>query len=160
MRQQFSVCLLITLALAGCSHKQAPMVKPSAPPTRAYWNRAPLADNAFAPLPLGTVKPRGWLKRQLRIQADGLTGHLDEFWEDLGPNSGWLGGTGERWERGPYYLDGLVPLAYLLEDEALIAKAKEWVDWTLEHQRDDGAIRAPRNQGKIQRVWQAEDGWW
>ena len=47
------------------------------------------------------IKPRGWLRDQLQIQADGLTGHLDEFWEDVGPNSGWLGGSGERWERGP-----------------------------------------------------------
>ena len=64
-------------------------------------------------LPLGAIKPAGWLARQLRIQANGMSGHLDEFWPDVGPNSGWLGGTGESWERGPYFLDGLVPLAYL-----------------------------------------------
>ncbi len=108
-------------------------------------NRAPLQPNAFDPLPLTQVKPAGWLLDQLRIQADGLTGHLDEFWPDLGPNSGWLGGTGESWERGPYYLDGLVPLAFLTGDAGLMAKAKRWVDWTLEHQQPDGWLGPRKN---------------
>ncbi len=103
-------------------------------------NRAPLQANAFNLLPLGSVKPTGWLLRELQIQANGLSGHLDDFWPDVGPNSGWLGGTGESWERGPYFLDGLVPLAFLTGDERLIAKAKKWVDWTLEHQQADGWI--------------------
>jgi hypothetical protein len=91
-------------------------------------------------LPLTSVKPKGWLARQLQVQADGLTGHLDEFWSDVGPNSAWLGGTGESWERGPYWLDGLVPLAYLINDGRLIAKARKWVSWTLDHQQDSGQI--------------------
>src|SRR5579862_83468 len=103
-------------------------------------NRAPLETTPLTPLPLGAVKPAGWLERQLRIQADGLTGHLEEFWPDLGANSGWLGGSGESWERGPYYLDGLVPLAYELNDAALQARVRKWMDWTLDHQRHDGAI--------------------
>jgi hypothetical protein len=86
-----------------------------------------LAATALRPLPLGQVLPAGWLQRQLRIQADGLSGHLDEFWPDVGANSGWLGGTGESWERGPYFLDGLLPLAYLLDDEVLKAKAQKFV---------------------------------
>ncbi|RXH57347.1 hypothetical protein [Granulicella sibirica] len=43
-----------------------------------------LADGTFRPLPLGEVKPLGWLQRQLRVQADGMGGHLDEFWPDVG----------------------------------------------------------------------------
>ncbi|MEW5976975.1 MAG: beta-L-arabinofuranosidase domain-containing protein [Acidobacteriota bacterium] len=134
-------------------------ITPRPPITPIVWNRKPLLQNAFAPLPLGSIKPRGWLRQQLRIQADGLTGHLDEFWPDLGENSGWLGGSGESWERGPYYLDGLVPLAYLLEDPTLIAKARKWVNWTLDHQRPDGGIGPDRRKGRFQQNWQAED-WW
>ena len=112
-------------------------------------NRVPLAANAFYPLPLGSVRPTGWLRRQLQIQADGMGGHLDETWPDVGPNSGWLGGTGESWERGPYFLDGLVPLAYLLDDVRLKAKAQKYIEWTLQHQASDGMIGPKSN-----------DDWW
>ena len=108
-------------------------------------NRAPLQGNAFDPLPLTSVMPKGWLLDQLRLQAQGLSGHLDEFWPDLGPNSAWLGGSGEGWERGPYFLDGLVPLAYLTKDVALIAKVRKWMDWTLDHQRADGWLGPVKN---------------
>ena len=103
------------------------------------------AGSTFRLLPVGAVKPRGWLRRQLQIQAAGLTGHLQDIWPDVGRNSGWLGGTGESWERGPYYVDGLVPLAYLLEDRALIAKVRPWIEWTLTHQDPDGRIGPPKN---------------
>lgn len=116
-------------------------------------NRAPLTPNAFYALPLGSVKPTGWLKQQLRIQADGLGGHLDEIWPDVGSNSAWLGGTGEGWERGPYYVDGLLPLAYLLDDPELIRKARKFVDWTLDHQRADGGIGPEKTFGKETHDW-------
>jgi hypothetical protein len=108
-------------------------------------NRAPLAANVFYRLPLTSVRPAGWLRDQLRLQSQALTGHLDEFWADVGPNSAWLGGTGEGWERGPYYLDGLLPLAYLLDDPTLIAKTRPWIEWTLTHQSADGAIGPAKN---------------
>jgi DUF1680 family protein len=96
-----------------------------------------LRTPAFTPLPLGAVKPSGWLKGQLRIQADGLSGHLDEFWPDI-KDSAWTGGKAEGWERAPYWLDGLVPLAYLLDDQALKTKAKKFIDYVLDHEADDG----------------------
>ena len=115
----------------------------------AVSNRAPLAPNVFNMLPLGTIRPTGWLRRQLEIQATGLGGHLDEIWADVGSNSGWLGGTGESWERGPYFLDGLIPLAYLLDDDRLKAKAQRFVEWTLTHQAPNGMIGPATN-----------DDWW
>jgi hypothetical protein len=106
----------------------------------AYKNRVPLQSSPLHSLPLTSIRPKGWLERQLRIQADGLTGHLGEVWSDVGPNSAWLGGTGEAWERGPYFVDGLVPLAYLLDDAKLKAKVQKWMEWTLTHQGEDGFI--------------------
>jgi uncharacterized protein len=111
---------------------------------RPFKNMKPLAKNAFYTLPLGTVLPRGWLQKQLQLQADGLSGHLDETWEDVGPNSGWLGGTGESWERGPYFLDGLIPLAYLLNNTVLKNKAQKYIDWTLGSQVASGMF-GPRS---------------
>ncbi|MGN6672587.1 MAG: beta-L-arabinofuranosidase domain-containing protein [Thermomicrobiales bacterium] len=96
-----------------------------------------LAPLAFTLLPLGAIQPAGWLRAQLRIQADGLGGHLDEFWPDVA-ESGWIGGRAEGWERGPYWLDGLVPLAFLLQDERLLGKARRWVDEILARQASDG----------------------
>lgn len=98
---------------------------------------------AFEPLPLGTVRPAGWLRTQLRIEADGLAGHLDEFWPDVG-ESGWIGGGAEGWERGPYWLDGVVPLAFLLNDPALLGKVHRWIDEILARQAEDGWL-GPRH---------------
>ena len=84
-----------------------------------------LRPGTLVELPLGAVKPAGWLAEQLDLQAAGLTGALEELWADVGPDSAWLGGSGEDWERGPYYLDGLVPLAHLTGDPGLLAKASQ-----------------------------------
>src|SRR5688500_12334377 len=97
-----------------------------------------LAPMALRALPLGSIEPRGWLRDQLRLQADGFTGLLPDHWPDVGDNSAWLGGTGEDWERGPYYCDGLIPLAHQLKHERLLGRASRWVEWTLASQRPDG----------------------
>jgi uncharacterized protein len=110
-------------------------------------NPEPLYTNAYIRLPLGTVKPAGWLKSQLEAQAKGLTGNLDDFWPDL-VNSSWHGGNGEAWERGPYYLDGLVPLAYLLDDERLKEKVNKWIRPIIESSSDSGWYGPAQNKDR------------
>lgn len=111
------------------SAESAPAKAKAAPPG--------LAEPALRPLPLGSIRPAGWLQRQLRLQADGLTGHLDEFWPDVA-HSQWFGGTAEGWERAPYWLDGAIPLAFLLDDAPLRARLARHVDHVVTHQRADG----------------------
>ena len=85
------------------------------------------------------LKPSGWLHRQLEIQAEGLSGNLDKIWRDV-RDSKWIGGDAEGWERVPYWLDGFIPLAYLLENEDMIARAKKYIDAILAQQKPNGWI--------------------
>ncbi|NJD11681.1 MAG: hypothetical protein FIB01_15015 [Gemmatimonadetes bacterium] len=107
------------------------------PSAEAPARAAPLADPAFRPLPLGAIRPAGWLLRQLRIQADGLSGHLDEFWPDVA-QSQWFGGSAEGWERAPYWLDGAIPLAWILDDAPMKERITKYVEHIVAHQRPDG----------------------
>lgn len=95
--------------------------------------------NAYKHFTSNEIKPTGWLKRQLEIEADGLVGNLDKFWPDI-RDSKWIGGTKEGWERVPYWLDGYIPLAYLLDDEERKGVAKRYIDAILERQKPDGWI--------------------
>ncbi len=85
------------------------------------------------------LKPDGWMRRQLEIERDGLCGNLDRVWPDV-RDSKWVGGDREGWERVPYWLDGFIPLAYLLDDEDMKQRAKRYVDKILENQQEDGWI--------------------
>lgn len=109
--------------------------------TNYMQNREPLIKAPYLELPLGAIKPKSWLNEQLQRMAKGMTGNLDSIYpEVVGERNGWLGGDGDGWERGPYWIDGLLPLAYILDDEKLKAKAKGWVDWTIENQAEDGYL--------------------
>ena len=111
-------------------------------------NRAPLLDSRYLELPLGAIKPEGWLRLQLQAQVTGLTGHLDEAYPNVvGPRNAWLGGDGDAWERGPYWIDGLLPLAFILDDEALKAKAMVWVEAILGSQKEDGYFGPDTDRG-------------
>ncbi len=91
----------------------------------------------FAELPLGSIKPAGWLEMQLLLQAEGLGGHLDEFWPDI-KDSAWVGGKAEGWERAPYWLDGAIPLAFELQSGPMKARLRRYVNYILDHQQPDG----------------------
>ena len=85
------------------------------------------------------IKPEGWMRRQLEIQAEGLSGNLDKVWRDV-RDSAWIGGEAEGWERVPYWLDGFIPLAYLLENEDMIGRAKKYIDAIISFQKPSGWI--------------------
>ena len=127
------------LLISGCSDMKKNINYPG--------NPEPLKQNAYIKLPLGSIKPEGWLKSQLQAQAEGLTGNIDDFWPDL-VNSSWRGGNGEAWERGPYYLDGLVPLAYLLDDQRLMNKVKTWIEPVLASSSDTGWYGPAKNRDR------------
>lgn len=102
-------------------------------------NQKPLMEQPYTALPLGAIKPHGMLLKILKTQRDGMTGHLDSIYNLVcGDTNGWLGGIGDGWERGPYWLDGLVPLAYILDDDNLKNKAQRWIEWAIASQREDG----------------------
>lgn len=133
--------------------------------TDVTQNRAPLLPKPFMELPIGSVKPAGWLQVQLVAMKNGSTGHLDSLYSKvMGKRNGWLGGDGDVWERGPYWLDGLVPLAYILNDKELKDKVQPWIEWAIKNQRADGyfgplpAATPPAPEPGLQRD-RAED-WW
>lgn len=121
----------------GPAQASAPAPKPSTAP---FANRAPLAPTPFVALPLGSVSARGWLLTQLELQRDGLTGQAEAVLPYIGSDNAWLGGNGDDWEKGPYYVKGLICLAYTLQDADLKAKAQTWVEAILARQQANGYI--------------------
>lgn len=102
-------------------------------------NRYPLVRKPYMELPLGSIKARGWLLEMLQRQRNGASSQMDVLYpEVMGARNGWLGGDGDQWERGPYWIDGLLPLAYILDDKEMKAKIQPWIEWSLVSQREDG----------------------
>ncbi len=165
MTRALITCFLICLILSATTISARQLVMKN---SHYISNREPLALNPYIQLPIGSISPRGWLSEQLRLSAQGMTGRLDEIWKDVGPENGWLGGKGDSWERGPYWLDGLLPLAYTLKDKALIDKVQRWIEWSLQHQRDDGYFGPASDPNRTfkpeERVlaWQEKnkEDWW
>src|ERR1700675_4688336 len=105
-------------------------------------NREPLAANPLVKLPIGSIVPRGWLRDQLELEAQGLTGRLMEVspWCRFEQNA-WTDPEGKGhsgWEEMPYWLKGYGDLGYVLRDEAIIKEARRWIEAALASQRDDG----------------------
>ena len=153
MTQLFMVVLCFTGMAQG---------KKEAQPTAYIMSRAPLRQNPYIELPLGAIRPGGWLKEMLIRQKNGATGNLDKLYPlVMNQRNGWLGGDGDQWERGPYWIDGLLPLAYILDDKELIAKVKPWIEWTINSQQPDGYFGPVKDYGR-ERGLQRDNShdWW
>lgn len=142
------LCVLVPLVAAACASlatgpgPTAVARLTGAPNTLYPGNRAPLADLPLVRLPVGAVRPAGWLRKQLELQDAGFHGHLGEISRFLQKDgNAWLSPTGEGefgWEEVPYWLKGFGDSAYLLGNEAHAREARLWIEGALQSQRPDG----------------------
>jgi len=138
---------LLSLAAAGplaADDSASRVLRPEDNGGNAFYvgNRAPLIPSPLVKLPVGAIRPRGWLQEYLRRQSAGLTGHLGEIsvWLQKKDNA-WLSPDGKGqygWEELPYWLKGYGDLAYILDDPAMIAETRVWIEGALGSQRPDG----------------------
>lgn len=112
--------------------------------TKAHYvmNRPPLKPSALVPLSVGSIKPQGWLRHQLRLQADGFHGHLTQISRFLKKDgNAWLSRTGDGdhgWEEVPYWLKGFLKCALVLDDQKMLDEARIWIEGALANQKEDG----------------------
>jgi hypothetical protein len=139
-------CVAWAFAPADCGGNNQCWLKAGFPPVVPASCRTSgtkdvtLLPKKFASFPLGSIMPQGWLKNQLQLQADGLCGYLSEFWPSIN-QSAWIGHAGgDTFERVPYWLNGLVPLAFQLNDPALFAQMHRYLDYIINNQAADGWI--------------------
>src|SRR5688500_9853284 len=105
-------------------------------------NQPPLRANPLTRLPIGSIRPEGWVRTQLQLLADGMVGHLTEIspWCKFEGNA-WVSrdGHGEHgWEELPYWLKGFIDLGYVLNDQRIIDESKKWIEGVIASQRPDG----------------------
>ncbi|KAJ8691204.1 hypothetical protein PTI98_010801 [Pleurotus ostreatus] len=110
----------------------------------------------FGRLPTGAIKPFGWSLNQARVQAEGLAGHLRDF-DSYVAGSIWVPGGSieysEMHESGPYWFNGMIALAFQLEDQRLIGQLREFLDFNLDNQQPDGWIGPDWNMSIPRLVW-------
>src|ERR1039458_3076995 len=105
-------------------------------------NREPLLASPLIKLPIGSIIPKGWLRHQLELEAQGMTGRLPEIskWCKFEGNA-WSDPQGQGhsgWEELPYWLKGYGDLGYVLGDREIIKGARKWIDAVLASQQADG----------------------
>src|SRR4051812_13566968 len=127
-------------------------------------NRQPLEASPLVKLPVGAVRPAGWLKKQLQLQADGFHGHLTEISDFLKKeNNAWLSkaGEGQRgWEEPPYWLKGFLITGYLLDDERMINEGHTWIQAALDSQKPDGWFGPDKGRTGVATDLKGRDDLW
>lgn len=141
---QKNFILLISFTIFGCSDNVYVVDSIATKETNKYYvsNRIPLQPSKLIKLPVGSVKPKGWLLEYFNRQKKGLTGNLGNMsaWLDKKDNA-WLSKSGEGkwgWEEVPYWLKGYANIGYITEDKEMIDEAKIWIESVIDSQREDG----------------------
>src|SRR3954466_287322 len=137
----FGICGLFILVIASLSSSLAAEGR-SATNTLYIGNRPPLVASPLMKLRIGSITPKGWLRHQLELEANGMTGRLPEIskWCKFEGNA-WADSQGQGhsgWEELPYWLKGYGDLGYVLKDEKIIKEARRWIDAVLSSQEPDG----------------------
>ncbi|AQQ10328.1 hypothetical protein L21SP3_02160 [Sedimentisphaera cyanobacteriorum] len=109
-------------------------------------NLPPLEQSPMIRLPLGSIKPEGWLKTQVDLMAEGQVGKLDEISRFLQSNSGWLGGKERGWEEATYWFRGYYDLARLTQDKRLLKTANKWLEAIISSQTEQGYYGSSYNR--------------
>jgi hypothetical protein len=127
--------------------------------TNEYYisNKAPLLQEHFTKLPIRSFVPAGWLKKQMELQRDGLTGYLGEIsvWLTKKDNA-WLNKDGKGkwgWEELPYWLKGYANIAYVLNDERMLQESKLWIEAVLNNQRANGDFGPLVEKKGVRDLW-------
>lgn len=122
-----SSCLISLLLIGGST-------------ASAQTNKSVLQD-----IGIEGMKAEGWMKEVLTTQRNGLTGHIQvagapfdkEGWGDAAQKKM------DRWEdfeQTGYWADGALRCGYLIDDPELTRRVKEWVDFQIDHPKEDGFI--------------------
>ncbi len=162
----WSLMLMMVGAAFGGDEVVQAVDRPNGTAGNAHYvsNRAPLQPSALIKLPIGAIRPDGWLRRQLELQADGMMGHLGEISRFLKrEGNAWLSPTGEGsqgWEEVPYWLKGYLNTALVLGDEKMIAEAKIWLEGALASQKEDGWFGPDQDRGGAATRLKGRDDLW
>jgi hypothetical protein len=126
-------------------------------------NQPPLEPSRLVKLPIGSIKPEGWLRRQLELQADGFSGHLGEISKFLKKDgNAWLAADGRGdspWEELPYWLKGFGDMGYVLGDQRIIDEARVWIEAMLASRQPDGWFGPVANKSGAGKDKKAPDLW-
>lgn len=122
-----SSCLISLLLIGGST-------------ASAQTNKSVLQD-----IGIEGMKAEGWMKEVLTTQRNGLTGHIQVAGAPF-DKEGWGDATQkkmDRWEdfeQTGYWADGALRCGYLIDDPELTQRVKEWIDFQINHPKEDGFI--------------------